>query len=116
MTNQIRALYERAIAHFGEGTQLLKAMEESDELVQAVAKYTALPVPAMSDAEAEHAKQTINHLAEEIADVRIMLDQICMIYAIEDRAGQWRNHKLARLKERIDRKEGLDHREVPNDV
>ena len=105
MTNQIRALYERAIAHFGEGMQLLKTMEEAGELVQAVAKYTALPVPAMSDAEAEHAKQTINHLAEEIADVRIMLEQVCMIFDIEERAQQWRWHKLVRLKERLDLQE-----------
>ncbi len=105
MTNQIRALYERAIAHFGEGTQLLKAMEESGELVQAVAKYTALPVPAMSDAEAEHAKQTINHLAEEIADVRIMLDQLEMIADCHDKVGRWKWKKIRRLRERIEEDE-----------
>lgn len=105
MTNQIRALYERAIAHFGEGMQLLKAMEEAGELVQAVAKYTALPVPAMSDAEAEYAKRTIDHLAEEIADVRIMLDQMEMIADCHDQVDRWKWKKIKRLRERIEEDE-----------
>ena len=105
MTNETRALYERAIAHFGEGMQLLKAMEEAGELVQAVAKYTALPVPAMSDAEANYATQTIDHLAEEIADVRITLDQLEMIADCHDQVGRWKWKKLKRLRERIEEDE-----------
>lgn len=50
--------------------------------------------------------QRVDHVAEEIADVRIMLDQLCMIFDIEARAGQWRYHKLQRLKERLDAMEG----------
>ena len=149
MSNTIRNLLQRAIDTHGAQIQIFKTVEEMGELTQALAKLAG-----NADAPNPDYNQMVDHIAEEVADVRIMLnapallhevqapaapgwhpedapglvapdgsvkgatakDQICMIYAIEDRAGQWRNHKLARLKERIDRKEGLDHREVPNDV
>lgn len=111
-TDNIRALLQRAISTYGSMNQLFKASEEIGELLTAIGRFEA----SGEDWKAPEGPKMLDNIAEEVADVRIMLDQICMIYAIEDRAGQWRNHKLARLKERIDRKEGLDHREVLNDV
>lgn len=105
MTNQTRALYERAIAHFGEITQIVKAMEEAGELVQAVAKYLCMADLPMSDAEAEYAKRTKDHLAEEIADVRIMLDQLEMIADCHDQVDRWKWKKIKRLRERIEEDE-----------
>lgn len=49
--------------------------------------------------------QMVDHVDEEVADVRIMLDQICMIFDVEDRAVRWRWHKLQRLKDRLDHME-----------
>ena len=49
--------------------------------------------------------QMVDHVAEEVADVRIMLDQLCMIFDVEDRAVRWRWHKLQRLKDRLDQME-----------
>lgn len=97
MTDTIRRLLERAIDTYGATQQVWKAVEEMGELVQALAKLAGDP-----GAPNPEYNQRVDHVAEEIADVRIMLEQICMIFDIEERAGQWRYHKLQRLKERLD--------------
>ena len=97
MTDAIRALLQRAIDTNGPINQVVKAFEEQGELAQALAKLavnTGAPNPDYN--------QMADHVAEEIADVRIMLEQVCMIFDIEERAQQWRYHKLQRLKERLD--------------
>ena len=106
MTGETRVLLQRAIDHSGEGTQLVKAMEELSELVQAVAKYTVLPSIPATDAEAEAMTRAMDHVAEEIADVRIMLDQLEMITDTHDRAARWRWKKLMRLRQRLDEEDG----------
>ena len=97
MTDTIRALLQRAIDMNGPMNQVIKTFEEQGELAQALAKLsvnTGAPNPEYN--------QMADHVAEEIADVRIMLEQVCMIFDIEERAQQWRWHKLVRLKERLD--------------
>ena len=97
MTDQIRALLQRSIDYHGATIQVYKAMEEAGELVQALAKLAGDPGAPCPDY-----NRRVDHVAEEIADVRIILEQICMIFDIEGRAGQWRYEKLMRLKERLD--------------
>ena len=111
MTDSIRALLMRAIDTYGPGPQQWKAAEEMGELTQALAKLCANP-----EAPNPAYNQMIDHVAEEVADVRIMLSQLCMIHGIEERAKQWEYHKLARLKERLDRTERLDRREANEHV
>lgn len=91
MTLPIRSLYERAIGAYGFREQLIKAVEELGELTQAMAKQLLEP----SDANR-------SHVAEEIADVRIMLEQAEMILDIRAEATRWKYDKLKRLKERLD--------------
>lgn len=107
MTDQIRALLRRAIDTHGATLQTWKAVEEMGELIQALAKLAGDP-----GAPAPDYNKRVDHVAEEIADVRIMLEQICMIFNIEERAGQWRWHKLQRLKERLDQRERLEGKEA----
>ena len=100
MTEQIRTLLERSIKYHGAKVQAWKAVEELGELTQALAKL-------MGDLRAPNPdyNRMVDHVAEEVADVRITLEQILMIFDIEDRAGQWRYEKLKRLKERLDSQE-----------
>lgn len=102
MTDQTRALYERAITAYGEGHQMVKAMEELGELTQAIAKYTNMPAIPGSDAETEALRAARDHVAEEIADVGIMLDQIGMLLGIGSAAARWRWKKLMRLRQRLE--------------
>lgn len=73
-------LYE-AIEHYGVEAQMTKAIEECGELIVAIAKMD------------------INNIAEEVADVRIMLDQIEIMLGLD--TGMIRQSKLERLNQRI---------------
>jgi MazG nucleotide pyrophosphohydrolase domain. len=73
-------LYE-AIEHFGLETQMTKAIEECGELITAIARGD------------------FPNIAEEVADVRIMLDQIEIILGLD--TGMIRQSKLERLSQRI---------------
>ena len=43
-----------------------------------------------------------DYIAEEVADVRIMLDQLCIMFGIEHRAQRHRTEKLERLRRRLE--------------
>ena len=86
---------ESAIETFGADNQVLKAMEEMGELIQAIVKARITRNDARRAA-------AIDHVCEEIADVRLTLDQLCMILGTEERVGQWEYAKMARLREKID--------------
>lgn len=108
MTDTIRKLLQRAIDIHGAQIQIFKAVEEMGELTQALAKLAGNP-----DAPNPDYNQMVDHVAEEVADVRIMLEQLCMIFDVEDRAVRWRWHKLQRLKERLDQRERLSLQAQP---
>lgn len=69
-----------AVAKYGKGPQRDKAIEELSELIRALARC--------DDAE---------NVAEEMADVRIMLDQLEIMFGNHDRVRQWEFKKLQRL-------------------
>ena len=86
--------------HYGEESQLEKSIEELDELEDVVSKLLTLEKCAVSRKMAfyrSNREALIDHIAEEIADVRIMLDQLCYGLKIED----WREMKLDRQMKRI---------------
>lgn len=62
----------RTIAeHYGRAHQLEKAAEEAAEFIQAALKY--------KNAEGNSEANAMRHLAEEFADLRIMLDQLAYL-------------------------------------
>ena len=73
-----------AIRHYGKGNQWAKAIEELSELIRALAR---------SD---DH-----DNIAEEMADVRIMLDQLEIIYGNRESVRIWELRKLRRLDQRV---------------
>ena len=77
-------ILKAAIRHYGRGTQRFKAMEELAELIRALARC--------DDAE---------NLAEEMADVRIMLDQLEIMFNNRDRVREIEYEKLQRLDRRV---------------
>jgi hypothetical protein len=81
-----RALLERAVAHFGTSIQILKALEEMTEL-------SAELWLCRKDGIERH-----SCIREEIADVRIMLDQLELIFGD---TSEYRKQKLARLEKRM---------------
>lgn len=86
-------LFSKAIKTYGADAQCLVAIEEMAELTKAISK--------------EHrARGKENHIdalvdiAEEIADVRIMLEQLCIIYGINTE--RFEEDKLKRLAGRLE--------------
>ena len=84
MNNIRKGILEKAVARYGRGPQRDKAIEELSELIRALARC--------DDRE---------NIAEEMADVRIMLDQLEIIFDNHDRVRQIEYEKLTRLNERV---------------
>ena len=84
-----RKIFEAAVATFGETNQKVVAIEELSELQKEICK------DLRGDGNAAH-------VAEEIADVSIMLDQLLLMYGNTGDAYEIRRRKLERLEKRIE--------------
>ena len=83
-------LLNKAIHKFGMRNQMIVTMEECAELQKEISKYLrGQPNPAA--------------LAEEIADVEIMLEQLKLIADCHYKVTDAKEKKLQRLADRIDR-------------
>ena len=74
---------------YGVSRQMYKLMEECGELVAASAKYDP------------HDYRTGYHLAEEIADVRVMIEQIEYLLSIHGTVQEYMDHKVDRQIKRM---------------
>lgn len=79
-----------AIERYGEPGQLVVLFEEMSELTKEICKSIRY-----------NKDKYRNHIAEEIADVEIMLEQAKMIYGIDDNVEMWRLDKVVRLREQL---------------
>lgn len=73
----------RIALHYGKNVQSLKCCEECAELIQAICKGD------------------IKHIAEEIADVEIMTEQLKMLLGIRDVIDEFKKMKIARQLARM---------------
>lgn len=85
---QRREIYQAAIDTWGEDNQLIVAVEEMAELTKEICKR-------------QRGDGNIDHICEEIADVRICLEQLEMIFGCEDSVYGIMQQKAGRLLERI---------------
>lgn len=77
-----------AIATYGEEAQTKMVLEEMSELQKEICKRW-------------RGSDNLGNIAEELADVEIMLDQLKLMLNIEVEVGQHRYEKLLRLEERL---------------
>lgn len=82
-------IYKKAIDTFGPGAQLGIAQEELAELIVAISKYSRGKPEAIID------------IAEEIADVQIMLDQLSIMFHLHEKIERLKHEKLKRLEWRL---------------
>lgn len=90
MTSEERQVFESAIKTFGYHNQILKAMEECGELINALAKYHQI------DQRADRSE-----VITELADVSIMIDQLAIEFGVDEFKAE-REYKVNRLKSRIE--------------
>ena len=80
--------YTNAYIHFGEKNQLVVAIEELSECQKEICKVL-------------RSKGDLEHLAEEIADAMIMLEQMQMYFGLEDKVNEYVDAKVLRLDRRL---------------
>jgi len=82
--------YGKIIDHYGADAQKVKAIEELSELQKEIAKDLI-------------GQGSIENVAEEIADAKVMIEQLQMIYEIEnDDVEKIMREKILRTCHRID--------------
>lgn len=99
------AKIQRIFKHYGEQSQLMKTQEELKELNEAIQKLVDLKKHEV-DARTSfyHSERDFlkDHIAEELAEVRIMLDQLAFGLGIEKRCAEWREFKLNRQIKKLE--------------
>lgn len=80
---------QRALDTYGSAQQIAMVFEEMSELQKELCKYL-------------RGKYSPANIAEEIADVEIMLEQMKMLFCCTDDVRNERRRKVERLKERLD--------------
>lgn len=89
--DDIDKLYQEVVSLWGINSQLNIAQEECAELITAISHF-------------RRDNTTTYKMSEEIADVRIMLDQLESIFGIKDEVRSIQAEKLYRLRKRVDKK------------
>ena len=89
-----KEILKSALSLYGSTAQTVVAIEELSELQKELCKSlrTGADRP---------------HIAEEIADVQIMLEQMMMLYECHEDVSIWRHKKVNRLYERLIRDGGM---------
>ena len=83
-----RKIYDAALTQNGAQLQSVVALEELSEAQKEICKFL-------------RGCGSVEHLAEEIADATIMLEQMRIIYGINDRVCQYIDAKVQRLADRL---------------
>lgn len=81
-------VYKEALKQYGEGMQMVVAMEEMMECAKEISKTI-------------RGKGDMDHLAEEIADATIMLEQLRMMHGINEPVCRKMDEKIRRLSDNL---------------
>ena len=88
-----RAILQCAIEFYGKPNQIIKANEEMAELTKELCKAISY--------EAYHLELNKKPIAEELADVLIMAEQIAIMFDIDKETNQFIEYKQSRLLSRV---------------
>lgn len=94
--NERKVVYADALRTYGTDAQMVVAIEELSEIQKEICK-------------ALRGQVNLPHLAEEIADSTIMLEQLRLIFDINDEVCDMMDTKVERLRQRIQ-----EHKHFPN--
>ena len=85
-----KAVYDAALGKWGAKMQATVAIEEMSEVIKEITKML-------------RGKLDREHMAEEIADATIMLEQLCQMLNINDSVESWMDYKVAALKRKVEK-------------
>ena len=92
MTDMERKTFCEALRCYGGQAQITMVFEEMAELQNVLCKFLRGRVDG----------DTLANIAEEIADVGIMLDQMAVEFEVEDAVAEQRAAKVRRLRTRLE--------------
>lgn len=92
MTDMERSIFCAALSCYGAQAQITMVFEEMAELQDVLCKFLRGRIDG----------DTLANIAEEIADVGIMLDQMAIEFKVEDAVAGQRAFKVRRLWDRLD--------------
>ena len=87
---QRQVVYRKAIERFGPPNQMIKAIEEMSELTKVLSKILVMG-----------GEVSLDELIEEVADVTIMMEQLRLMYNINDEVCEMMDGKVKRLEGRV---------------
>lgn len=85
-----KRVYDAALGKWGAKMQATVAIEEMSEVIKEITK--------MLRGELDR-----EHMAEEIADATIMLEQLRQMLNINDSVDSWMDYKIAALKRKVEK-------------
>ena len=94
----MKQLLERVITANGMNKQLDVAIAELSELIQAICKIKRRDFPSNESFAVK------GNLAEEMADVEIVLAELKLMFDNEDDVKEWKDYKLDKLEKRLNEK------------
>lgn len=89
------ATLDRIIDHYGRGHQIDKAVEELGELIVAIAKERG--AQKLRQVDSRHRADVI----EEIADAKVTIAQLEIIYSCREEVERMMNYKIQRTLEEV---------------
>lgn len=85
---EVEEILKKAINRYGEKAQIIKTIEELNELSVELAKFL-------------NGEEKVGLIAEEVADVYIMLAQLRIMLDIDTQTDCYKEFKIKRLEERL---------------
>ena len=82
-------VYQKAITIYGSKNQIDMMLEEMSELQKELCKF-------------RRGRNNLDNIAEEIADVEIMLEQMKIIFDVKDKVNIYKDFKIKRLEKRLE--------------
>lgn len=92
MTDMERKTFCAALSRYGGQEQITMVFEEMAELQNVLRKFLRGRIDG----------DTLANIAEEIADVGIVLDQMTIEFEVEDAVAEQRAYKVRRLRSRLE--------------
>lgn len=84
-----KVVYTYALTRYGKANQLVVALEELSECQKEICKVM-------------RGEGDLEHLAEEIADATIMLEQVRLMYGLNELVCKKMDEKVKRLEDRLE--------------
>lgn len=85
-----KQVYEKILSKYGCKMQATVAIEEMSEVIKEITKML-------------RGELNREHMAEEIADATIMLEQLRQMLNINDSVDSWMDYKIAALKRKVEK-------------